>query len=204
MVKTLQEQIAAKKAEEAAKNSGGVATTPIEEPTPEPTPEPAPEPTPEPTPEPKISSELERLGALREVKASVVEKTKEEPKRPEVILRNTTGEKVPVSDYFFNGVVPAGFEGTCGNPVDREELLTVFNKVFKPEDNILFYKQADKEVYLVIVPIKYSSAVGDSEDSIDGDFQKHAISFLDEGSVNLDTLRKKLDRVVGFVKYTDR
>jgi hypothetical protein len=76
--------------------------------------------------------------------------------------------------------------------------------VFKPEDNILFYKQVDKEVYLVIIPIKYSVSIGDFNDSMDGDFQKHAISFLDEGSVNLDTLRQKLERIIKFVKYTDR
>jgi len=76
----------------------------------------------------------------------------------------------------------------------------VFNKVFKPSDNILFYRQVDKEVYLVIVPIKYSDLVGDSEDSMDGDFQKHAISFLDEGSVNMDTLRQKLEKMKKFEK----
>jgi GR25 family glycosyltransferase involved in LPS biosynthesis len=120
------------------------------------------------------------------------------------ILRNTLGKEVPESDYFYKGIVPSGFVGTCGKPVDREDLLEVFNKVFKPTDNILFYKQLDKEVYLVIVPIRYSVSVGSSNDSIDGDFQKHAISFLNEGSVNLDTLRQKLERVVKFVNYRDR
>jgi hypothetical protein len=82
--------------------------------------------------------------------------------------------------------------------------LDVFNKVFRPTDNILFYKQVYKEVYLVIVPIKYSVSVGDFNDSMDGDFQKHAISFLTEGSVNLETLRQKLERIVKLIKYTDR
>jgi len=121
-----------------------------------------------------------------------------------LVIKNTSGKEVPVADYFYKNVIPSGFEGTCGRPVDRPDLLTVFNKVFKPEDNILFYKQLDKEVYLVIIPIKYSVSVGDFNDSIDGDFQKHAISFLGEGSVNLDTLKQKLERITKFVKYSDR
>jgi hypothetical protein len=128
----------------------------------------------------------------------------EKVKKLEIDLKNTSGKSVKPSDYFFGGIVPAGFEGTCGKPVDREDVLSVFNKVFKPEDNILFYKQTDKEVYLVIIPIKYSTDIGEFNNSIEGDFQKHAISFLNEGSVNLDTLKLKLDRIQKFVKYTDR
>ena len=124
--------------------------------------------------------------------------------KEEVVIYNTSGEEMKLSDYFYKGIIPAGFIGTCGKPVDREDLLTVFNKVFKPKDNILFYRQADKEVYLIIIPLKYSTAVGESEDSLEGDFQKHAISFLNEGSVNPDTLRQKLEKITNFVKYTDR
>ena len=127
-----------------------------------------------------------------------------EAKVKNVVLRNTSGKEVPITDYFYQGIVPSGFEGTCGKPVDREDLLDVFNKVFKPSDNILFYKQEDKEVYLIIIPLIYSDSVGLAHDSVDGDFQKHAISFLAEGSVNIDSLRQKLDRIVKFVKYTDR
>ena len=68
----------------------------------------------------------------------------------------------------------------------------------------MFYKQADKEVYLVIIPIKNATTIGDFNNSFEGDFQKHAISFLNEGSVNLDTLRQKLEKINKFVKYTDR
>ena len=121
-----------------------------------------------------------------------------------ITLKNSKGKEVPEEDYFFGGKAPTSFEGTCGNPVDREDLLDVFNKIFKPEDNILFYKQKDKEVYLIIVPLKYSAVVGESNNSIEGDFQKHAISFLNEGSVNLDTLKLKLKRIVPFVKFSDR
>ena len=121
-----------------------------------------------------------------------------------VVLFNTLGKIVKKEDYFFEGVVLPSFENTCGKAVDREDLLEVFNKVFKPEDNILFYRQLDKEVYIIIVPIKYSTSIGENNNSIKGDFQKHAISFLNEGSVNLDSLRGKLEKIQTFVKYTDR
>ena len=124
--------------------------------------------------------------------------------KSEVVIKNTSGEEVKISDYFYGDVLPSGFEGTCGKPVDREDLLSVFNKVFKPKDNILFYKQVDREVYLVIVPLKYSTEVGAEHDSVDGDFHKHAMSFINEGSVNLDTLRQKLERINKFVNYKDR
>jgi len=68
----------------------------------------------------------------------------------------------------------------------------------------LFYRQLDKEVYIIIIPLKYSMEVGEKQDSLDGDFQKHAISFLNEGSVNLDTLRLKLEKILNFVNYNDR
>jgi hypothetical protein len=137
----------------------------------------------------------------------VVETVVEEKKDKKVkasILKNVSGKDVKEADYFFGGVVPPGFVKDCGKPVDREDLIAVFNKVFKPEDNILFYKQVDKEVYLVIIPIKYSTTIGEYNNSTLGDFQKHAISFLNEGSVNLDTLKMKLNRIIKFVKYTDR
>lgn len=141
--------------------------------------------------ETKSKSETKRVNAL-----------KKEVKK--IILKNSSGKEVPEENYFFGGKAPSGFEGTCGVAVDREDLLDVFNKVFKPEDNILFYRQKDKEVYLVIIPLKFSAIVGESNNSMDGDFQKHAISFLSEGSVNLDTLKQKLKRIVPFIKFTDR
>jgi hypothetical protein len=120
------------------------------------------------------------------------------------ILKNTSGKEVSEDDYFFEGKVPSGFVGTCGKPVDREDLLDVFNKIFDPVDNFLFYKALDKEVYLVIVPIKNSTTIGEFNNSFAGDFQKHAISFLNEGSVNVDTLRAKLKRIVPFCKFTNK
>jgi len=142
---------------------------------------------------------------LEELETPEVEEKKPKTKvGKKSILKNALGKEVPEADYFFKGVIPPGFEGTCGNPVDREDLVEVFHKVFKEKDNILFYKQADKEVYIIIIPIKYSTSIGDFNDSIEGDFQKHAISFLNEGSVNLDSLRQKLDRINKFVNYSDR
>lgn len=136
--------------------------------------------------------------------AASTKPVKEPAKEKVSILKNTAGKSVPEKDYFFGAVVPSGFESTCGKPVDREDLIAVFDKVFKLEDNILFYKQLDKEVYLIIVPMKYATTVGESQNSINGEFQKHAISFLNEGSVNLDSLRMKLERIKKFVKYTDK
>ena len=150
------------------------------------------------------SSEVEKKKTEAAEKKALADAKKLEAGAKKLILKNTSGKEVPASDYFYKGIIPSGFVGTCGKPVDREDLLSVFNKVFKPSDNILFYKQDDKEVYLIIIPLKYSDSVGLEHDSIDGDFQKHAISFLEEGSVNLDTLRQKLERIIKFVKYSDR
>lgn len=92
----------------------------------------------------------------------------------------------------------------CGHPVEREDLVEIFDKIFKPSDNFLFYKSDNKEVYLVIVPLRYSKSVGEGHESVDGDFQKHAISFIGEGSVNSETLKSKLKRVLGFVDFDKR
>ena len=137
---------------------------------------------------------------IKKVEPKVVEKKVVK----KTILKNTSGKEVPEADYFFGGKAPSSFDKYCGKPVDREDLVAVFNKVFKPEDNFLFYKEVDKEVYLIIVPIKYSTTVGVEQNSLDGDFQKHAISFINEGSVNLDTLKQKLSRIPKFCKFSDR
>ena len=152
-----------------------------------------------PVEKPVVSKSEERRQAILKGD-DVVPVKKEEVK----FIKNNLGEDVPVADYFYKGMLSSGFKGTCGSPVSREDLLTVFHKVFKPEDNILFYKQDDKEVYIVIIPIRFSEEIGENHDSLDGDFQKHAISFLSEGQVNPDTLRQKLERIVKFVKYSDR
>ena len=125
-----------------------------------------------------------------------------------IILQNTKGKDVDPINYFFSdgsdaekeivkkfgSIIPPYFNQACGKPVDREELIEVFDKIFDPEKDFLFYKTPDKEVYLVIVPLKYSE-VDTEHGALPGDFQKHAISFVSEGSVNLETLKTKLKRV---------
>ena len=138
-------------------------------------------------------------------KETAVEKVKPVKKeKATIVLKNVSGKEVSPEDYFFNGLIAPGFEKTCGKPVDREDLLDVFNKVFKPSDNFLFYKAVGMEVYLIIVPLKHSKDVGIEQNSLDGEFQKHAISFIGEGSVNLETLRMKLERIPKFCKFDDR
>ena len=121
-----------------------------------------------------------------------------------IILKNTSGEDMKIEDYFYNGKVPPAFNATVGKPVDREDLVEIFNSVFDPQYDFLFYKTLDKEVYVVIVPLKNSLSVGKENESLDGDFQKHAISFISEGSVNGDTLKAKLRRILGFCKFGDK
>jgi len=50
-------------------------------------------------------------------------------------------------------------------------------------------------VYLVIVPLRYAKTVSEATESQPGDFQKHALSFINEGSVNMDTLKMKSAKV---------
>ncbi len=127
--------------------------------------------------------------------------------KKKITLKNTLGEEVPQKDYFYStkgkDTAPSYFHDVCGQPVEREDMITVFNKIFKPKDGILFYKAMDKEVYIIIVPLKHSSVVGFEHNSIDGEFQKHAISFVSEGSVNLDTLKSKLTRVASTIKIAE-
>ena len=128
------------------------------------------------------------------------EAPKVEQKKNNVVLKNPAGEVVDQKDYFYSSknedAAPNGFSLV---PVDREDLLAVFNKIFKPTFGLLFYKKKDQEVYIIIVPIKYSSTIGKDKDSLDGEFQKHAISFLNEGSVNTDSLRMKLQKVASTI-----
>lgn len=130
-------------------------------------------------------------------------------KNKTLVLRNLSNKDVKPEDYFYaenngKGKIPVSFNDMCGLPVMREDLVEIFNEVFNPKDDILFYKSNNKEVYIIIIPLRYSTTVGRTHDSINGDFQKHAISFIGEGSVNLDTLRAKLKRIVPFVDFNKR
>lgn len=124
------------------------------------------------------------------------------------VLKNTKGEVVPVGDYFFaregeKAIAPSFFNKACGMPCDREDLVEIFNKVFNPEDNFVFLKSYDKEVYGVLVPLKYSD-IGAKEESVLGDYQFHAISFVMDGSVNHEKLRRELKKIAGILKYENK
>jgi len=148
--------------------------------------------------EKKILKEEERLALLA--------------KKKSLILKNIKGEDVDEKDYFYPGedkngkavYTPTWFNAACGTPVVDEDMIEVFKKVFGPAAiDFLFYKAPKMEVYIVIVPLKRARFVGQSEDSIGGDFQKHAISFVADGSVNLDTLKLKLRKIAGFLKNNE-
>lgn len=155
-----------------------------------------------------LAKDLEEKRKVEETEKKLAEerakREEEKKKKVKIVLKNTLGEEVPQTEYFYSksgkDSAPLFFTDSYGYPVDREDLLGVFNKVFKPKDGMLFYKARDKEVYIIIVPLKHSSTVGTGHDSIDGEFQKHAISFISEGSVNLDTLRNKLMRVASTIR----
>lgn len=133
-----------------------------------------------------------------------------------IILKDVDGFEVDQADYFFprterevvknaNGTetvyepttetAPVYFNKIIGNPVDREELIEVFNRHFPRKKGFLFYKSRDKEVYLIIVPLRYAKTISKANESRPGDFQRHALSFITEGSVNVDSLDLKLKRV---------
>lgn len=152
-----------------------------------------------------LEKEQEKIRIANEKKAA------EEEKKKQIILKDVDGDDVDQADYFFprladetiDGKVykattqtaPAWFNRTCGMPVDREELIEVFNLHFPKSKGFLFYKQRNSEVYIVIVPLKYATTISRSNESRPGDYQRHAISFINEGSVNLDSLKMKLGRI---------
>ncbi len=142
-----------------------------------------------------------------------IKKEKVLKKNSDIILMDTQGKEVDEKDYFFSdgseeekkrgALVPPYFRKVCGIPVAREDMLEVFNSVFNPEDGFLFYKCEDKEVFIIIVPLVWAN-VDEEHGAVSGDAQKHAISFIQEGSVNLETLKMKLKRAAGTIKYENK
>lgn len=134
-----------------------------------------------------------------------------------LVLKDTEGFEVDQSDYFFprtepeitfdaqgkevsrleptTETAPVFFNKVIGLPVDREELIEVFHRHFPRTKGFLFYKKRDSEVYIIIVPLKYAKTVSRANESRPGDFQRHALSFITEGSVNVDSLDSKLKKV---------
>lgn len=150
--------------------------------------------------------ESEAKDALEKEQAKIaaanVKKATEEAKKAKIILKDVDGEDVDQKDYFFHNektgetdTAPVYFNKVCGYPVDREDLIEVFNSVFPKNKGFLFNKLRDKELYLIIVPIKYATTISKNNESLPGDFQKHALSFIGEGSVNIDSLKLKLAKV---------
>lgn len=151
--------------------------------------------------EDKIESEKEQ----KKIEEDNALKAAEEAKKTKIVLKDTDGQDVDQKDYFypelkFGKVVKTDtasifFNKVCGLPVERHDLIEIFNNAFRKDKKFLFYKQFDKEVYLIIVPLKYATTVSNSNESAPGDFQKHALSFIGEGSVNTDSLKMKLARI---------
>jgi len=147
------------------------------------------------------------------IKAKEVEEAKDKAKKNTFVLKDVDGDDVDQADYFFarteeevidkvthkatTKTAPPYFNVICGLPVDREELIEAFKLHFPPRKGFLFYKLKDKEVYLVIIPLKYATTISKSNESRPGDFQRHALSFIGEGSVNIDSLKLKLKRIAG-------
>lgn len=129
-------------------------------------------------------------------------KAKEADKKSSIILRNTSLEDVDQKDYFFwneetkeVNTAPSYFNKVSGMPVDYEELVNVFDNIFPKNKGFLFYKAQGKELYFVIIPLKYATTVGKQNNSIPGDHQRHAMSFIGEGSVSIESLKQKLTKV---------
>ncbi len=156
----------------------------------------------EKTSEVKVEKTKKELSNEVKEKSELEEKLKIENNT--LVLKNTTGKVVKEEDYFFGGKALPTFNKICGYPVDREDLLEIFNDIFNPELNFLFYKAINKEVYIIIIPIINSPLISKSNESIKGDFHKHAISFVGEGSVNLDTLKLKLKKIEPFIKNINK
>lgn len=152
-----------------------------------------------------LEKEQEKIRIANDKKAA------EEEKKKQIVLKDVDGDDVDQADYFFprsldetidgkvykatDQTAPTWFNKTCGYPVDREELIEVFNLHFPKKKGFLFYKLRDTEAYLVIVPLKYAKTISKANESRPGDHQRHAISFINEGSVNLDSLKMKLGRI---------
>jgi hypothetical protein len=155
---------------------------------------------------------LDQEKESKRLQIAAEKKAEEEAKKNKIILKDVDGDDVDWSEYFWprfedeklpsgkvlkagECTVPDYFNRECGMPVDREDLLEVFNQFFPKKKGFLFYRQRDREVYIIIVPLKYATRISKANESRPGDCQRHAMSFITEGSVNLDSLKLKLGRI---------
>lgn len=151
------------------------------------------------------------------IKKAAETKAAEFARKNDLILKDVDGADVDQEDYFFprtedeitydirgnevsrlkptKETAPVYFNKVIGMPVDREELIEVFIRHFPRAKGFLFYKRRESEVYLIIVPLKYAKTISKANESRPGDFQRHALSFIGEGSVNVDSLELKLKSV---------
>lgn len=167
-----------------------------------------------------IEAKNEIIGQQKEedkIRKADEKKAEDEAKKRILILKDVDGDDVDQAEYFFprtekedvfnaknektatlpatDQTAPVYFNKICGLPVEREELIEVFLQYFPRSKGFLFYKARDREVYLVIVPLKFATTISRANESRPGDFQRHALSFITEGSVNVDSLKIKLARV---------
>jgi len=134
--------------------------------------------------------------------------TKEVIKDYGLKLFDTLGNQVDIRNYFYvpegdeDIQIPPYFTKVYGKPVDtdREDVIGVFHKIFRKEDGFLLYKAVDKELYSVIVPIKFSS-LSPQNGSVNGETQVHAMSFISEGGVNPDSLEVVLNKIARNIAY---
>jgi len=138
----------------------------------------------------------------KKIEDEAAKKASSEAKKTQIVLKDVEGNDVDQADYFYSdsetkskNIAPSYFNKTDGVPVEREDLIEVFNNVFSKNKKFLFYRCIDKEVYLIIVPLKYATTIGKSNESLHGSYQRHALSFIGEGSVNIDSLKMKLAKV---------
>ncbi len=145
------------------------------------------------------------------IRKAAADSAAEDAKSGQVILKDVDGDDVEQADYFWPRVVaekidgrewpattetaPPYFNKICGMPVDDPDLVEAFVQFFPRGKEFLFYKARGKELYLIIVPLKYATTISRSNESRPGDFQRHAMSFISEGSVNVDSLKLKLARI---------
>ncbi len=151
------------------------------------------------------------------IRAKQQEQANDFANKHKIILKDVDGADVDQEDYFYprtqpeiiydakgnevsrleptTETAPVYFNKVIGMPVDREELIEVFLRHFPRAKGFLFYKRRESEVYLIIVPLKYAKTVSKANESRPGDFQRHALSFIGEGSVNVDSLDIKLKQM---------
>jgi hypothetical protein len=114
----------------------------------------------------------------------------------------------PLEDYFFteDGASPYNFVSKqrmkqFGYPVTSDTLLSIFNDKFKPEDGFLLYKEELQDVYIIVVPKKFTK-MSRVNGNVSGDIQIHALSFMGLGSVNIELFKSGLDNIAKNIGYT--